>query len=423
MKKVDVVITAYGLVSPLGSTIEDFERGLFSGQSGVKSIRGSMVAEDFPVPYAAYIERKTLPQTKHYGLHDGPPVMKSWLMTAVAMESILPKLDKQYPIDAIVYGTADGVSFEQVAEVLKQKKQPGFNEAEYESQYNFMRTRCESSVEVIHDILKESDFDEIRGENRICINSACATGNNALGIAFEGIQTGRWERCIVGGVDARCEPSNFLNFHYLGALTTDDVAPEKASRPFSVNRSGFVRGEGAAVLALESYESAKARGAAILCRVVGYGFTSDAFRLTDGRDDGSSVMKAMSLAIQSAGLEPKDIDYINAHGTSTPLNDRLESLAIKKVFGDKAYKTPISSLKSQIGHSTIASSALEAIACALMLQRQKVSPTLNFQGGDPDCDLDYVAEGARVMPLAHVLSNSFGFGGQNSCIVFAKGEK
>ncbi|HEY8271831.1 MAG TPA: beta-ketoacyl-[acyl-carrier-protein] synthase family protein [Pseudobdellovibrionaceae bacterium] len=427
MKKADVVITAYGLVSPLGSTIEDFESGLFSGKSGVKSIRGStpdsMVAEDFPVPYAATIDRKTLPQTKYFGPQEAPPLMKSWLMTAVATESILAKLDPQHPVDAIVYGTADGVSFEQVAEVLKHKKQQDFDEADYESQYDFMRTRCESSVEVIHNILKDSGFAEIPGERRICINSACATGNNALGIAFEAIQAGRWERCIVGGVDARCEPSNFLNFYYLGALTTDNVAPEKASRPFSVDRSGFVRGEGAAVLMVESYESAVARGAQILCRVVGYGFTSDAFRLTDGRDDGSSVMKAMELAIQSAGLTPHDIDYINAHGTSTPLNDRLESLAIKKVFGEKAYKTPISSLKSQIGHSTIASSALEAIACALMLQNQKVAPTLNFHGGDPDCDLDYVPEGSREIPLTHVLSNSFGFGGQNSCIVFAKGNK
>jgi 3-oxoacyl-[acyl-carrier-protein] synthase II len=416
MKKADVVITAYGLVSPLGNTIEDFTEGLFAGKSGVKSIRGTMVSDDFPVPYAAYVDRKDLPQTKYYGMRDAHPVMKSWLMTAVATESILKQLDPKFAIDAIVYGTADGVSFEQVSEVLKQKKDHQYDE----SHYNFMRTRCESSVEVIHDILKEAGFADIPGERRICINSACATGNNVLGIAFQGIQSGRWDRCIVGGVDARCEPSNFLNFHYLGALTTADVPAQQASRPFSVNRSGFVRGEGAAVLMVESRESAVARGAQILCQVSGYGFTSDAFRLTDGRDDGSSVMKAMALAIESAGLTPNDIDYINAHGTSTPLNDRLESLAIKKVFGEKAYQTPISSLKSQIGHSTIASSALEAIACALMLQHQTVAPTLNFQGGDPDCDLDYVPEGARKVAMTHVLSNSFGFGGQNSCIVFTK---
>jgi 3-oxoacyl-[acyl-carrier-protein] synthase II len=375
-----------------------------------------MVEQDFPVPYAAYVDRKDLPRTQLYGLGDGDTVMKSWLMTAVATEAVLPKLSKDYPIDAIVYGTADGVSFEQVAEVLTEKKQQRFNE----SRYNFMRTRCESSVEVVHEVLGKQGHPEISGENRICINSACATGNNVLGIAFQGIQSGRWDRCLVGGVDARCEPSNFLNFFYLGALTTADVSPEKASRPFSVDRSGFVRGEGAALLVVESRESAEARGAEIICQVAGYGFTSDAFRLTDGRDDGASVIKAMELAIASAGLTPAQIDYVNAHGTSTPLNDRLESLAIKKVFGNKAYQTPISSLKSQIGHSTIASSALEAIACALMLKNQKVAPTLNFTGGDPDCDLDYVPEGARSLPLTHVLSNSFGFGGQNSCIVFTK---
>lgn len=443
MKKSEVVITACGLVSPLGHSIEAFKKGLFAGVSGVKSIRGSMVSDDFPVPYAAYIERSSLPKTKLFGENDSQPIMKSWLMTAVAMESILDSIqlgissslssnssssnlsssnsssskntDKNL-IDAIIYGTADGVSFEQVSEVLKEKQQNKFNE----NNYNFMRTRCESSVEVIHDILVQAGHPELSGDRRICINSACATGNNVIGIAFNGIKSGLWERCLVGGVDARCEPSNFLNFYYLGALTTDDVSPERASRPFSANRSGFVRGEGAAVLMMESRESAEARGAQILCQVSGYGFTSDAFRLTDGRDDGSSVMQAMSQAIQSAGLTPDQVDYINAHGTSTPLNDRLESIAIKKVFGDKAYKTPISSLKSQIGHSTIASSALEAIACVLMLQEQKVAPTLNFQGGDADCDLDYVPEGSREVKLKHVLSNSFGFGGQNACVVFTK---
>lgn len=418
MKKFDVVITAYGLVSPLGHSIESFQTGLFSGKSGVKSIRGTMVAEDFPVPYAACVDRQSLPKTKYFENQDNQTIMKSWLMTAVATESVLEKakLTEKHPIDAIIYGTADGVSFEQVAEVLKEKKQSVF----IESKFDFKRTRCESSLDVINDILQNSGMPEVPGEQRICINSACATGNNVLGIAFEGIQMGRWDRCIVGGVDARCEPSNFLNFHYLGALTTANVPPEEASRPFSVDRSGFVRGEGAAVLVVESRESALARGAKILCRVTGYGFTSDAFRLTDGRDDGSSVVKAMDLAIKSAELKPQDINYINAHGTSTPLNDRLESIAIKKVFGEYACRTPISSLKSQIGHSTIASSALEAIACVLMLQNQKIAPTLNYKAGDPDCDLDYVPEGTRELTLTNIMSNSFGFGGQNSCIVFTK---
>lgn len=317
-----------------------------------------------------------------------------------------------------MYGTADGVSFEQVAEVLTEKKKGTFQE----NQFNFTRTRCESSVEVIDEILKYKEFAPIPGDRRICLNSACATGNNAIGMAFEAIQEGRWNRCLVGGVDARCEPSNFLNFHFLGALTTAAVAPEKASRPFSVDRSGFVLGEGAAVLIMESRASAEARGARILCQVSGYGFTSDAFRLTDGRDDGASVIKAMELAVRSAWLQPEQIDYINAHGTSTPLNDRLESMAIKKVFGERAYRIPISSLKSQIGHSTIASSALEAIACCLMLENQKISPTLNFTPGDPDCDLDYVAEGTRSVSIKNVLSNSFGFGGQNACVVFTKEE-
>jgi len=418
MQKNDVVITACGLVSPLGNSLAQFEQGMFSGRSGVRSIRGELVENDFPVPYAAFIRRTELPVTDYDKDQNTEGYLKSWLMTAAATESALQggMVSRDHPIDAIVYGTADGVSFEQVVDVLNQKKSQEFNE----SQYDWNRTRCESSVEVVSGILKKQGFPEISGSNRICINSACASGNNTIGIAFEGIQSGRWQRCLVGGVDARCEPSNFLNFLHLGALTTAECDPEKASRPFSKDRSGFVRGEGAAVLIMESRESAVRRGAKILCRVLGYGFTSDAYRLTDGREDAASVIQAMETAIRTAGLVPRDIQYINAHGTSTPLNDRLETFAIKKVFGENAPQIPISSLKSQIGHSTIASSALEGIACAIMLQRQKVAPTINYTGGDPECDLDYVPEGSRELSFKYVLSNSFGFGGQNACVVFGK---
>lgn len=418
----DVLITDFGLVSPLGSTAGEFETNMFNGKSGVRSLHGShygtVVSEDFPVPYAAFIQRDELPSTHFF--KEPQAALKSWLMSASATESLLSKLSPDLKIDAIVYGTADGVSFEQVVDVLQQKKATNF----LTQDYNLDKTRCESSVEVIHEILKSQGFAEVAPENRICINSACATGNNAIGIAFEGIRSGRWKRCLVGGVDARCEPSNYLNFNSLGALTTAPVPPEKASRPFSKDRSGFVRGEGAAVLLIESREAAEERKAPKVCaRVAGYGFTSDAYRLTDGRDDGASTIQAMKTAIQSAGLQPEQIDYINAHGTSTPLNDRLETFAIKQVFGEKAYKIPVSSLKSQIGHSTIASSALEGIACCLMLQAQKVAPTLNFNGGDPDCDLDYVPDVSRDHKMKYVLSNSFGFGGQNACVVFAHENK
>lgn len=408
--KHDVVISSYGIVSPLGHTPEEFSRRMFAGESGVKTIRGNMVGEEFPVPYGAVINREDLPASKFYTGVDTAPILKSWLMTAVATEKALEGVSSDLKIDAIVYGTADGVSFELVTEAITDGVRPDFDP----------RLACESSLEIINSVLSQEGFNKVAEENIISINSACASGNQTIGIAYQGISTGRWTTCIVGGVDARCEPSNFLNFFLLSALTSDDVAPEKASRPFALDRSGFVRGEGAAVILMETRESAMNRGATILGVVKGYGCTSDAFRLTDGRDDGSCVVRAIEEAITTAGLQKESIDYINAHGTSTPLNDRLETLAIKKVFGEHAYNIPVSSLKSQIGHSTIASSAIEAVACLLMLQNQKMSPTINYNHPDPECDLDYVPNVSREKKLDYVLSNSFGFGGQNACVVFGK---
>ncbi len=406
----EVVVTSYGLISPLGHTPEEFERRMFNGESGVKPYPSSF-PEGFPVPYLAYVDRSTLPPSQFYKDQNQDQALKSWLMTAAAIEQTLQNVSRDTKLDALVYGTADGASFDLVLNVVKNG---------IPSEFDYNQTCSESSLTVAKAAIENMGFNKIDDRQVISLNSACASGNQTIGVAFQGIQSGRWERCLVGGVDARCEPSNLLNFYMLGALTSDDVAPEKASRPFAKDRSGFVRGEGAAVLLLESRESAEKRGAKILGRVSGYGCTSDAFRLTDGRDDGGSVIKAMELAIQTAGLKKENIDYINAHGTSTPLNDKLETLSIKKVFGERAYKVPVSSLKSQIGHSTIASSAIEAIACLMMLQKQKASPTINYHHQDPECDLDYIPNQSRNMKLNHILSNSFGFGGQNACVVFSK---
>lgn len=413
--KNDVVVTGYGIVSSIGMNVADFEKNLFAGRSGVRNIRGvpmseSVIAQDFPVPYAAYIARDELPASQLY--KDRKRALKSWLMTEAATREALEMLPRDQKIDAIVFGTADGVSYEQVENTLKNKGLP--------SDFDFHTIRSESSLTTVRDVTQAMGFNPIAEKDLVSLNSACATGNQTIGIAYEGIRAGRWKRAVVGGVDARCEPSNFLNFYLLGALTTAELPPEKASRPFSKDRSGFVRGEGAAVLILETREEAEKRGAKILGVVSGYGCTSDAFRLTDGRDDASSVQHAMKTALSTANLASDKIDYINAHGTSTPLNDRLETLAIKKVFGDKAYKIPVSSIKSQIGHSTIAASAIEAVAVMLMLKNQMISPTMNCDVADPECDLDYVPNESRKAPVTHVLSNSFGFGGQNTCVVFSK---
>jgi 3-oxoacyl-[acyl-carrier-protein] synthase II len=213
-----------------------------------------------------------------------------------------------------------------------------------------------------------------------------------------------------------------MNFYLLNTLTTADVPAQEASRPFSMDRSGFVKSEAAVSLLMETRESAEERGAGILAEVCGFGLTTDAYRLTDGREDNLCVIRAMEQAIETAGIQKEEIDYISAHGTSTLLNDRLETMAIKRVFGDRAYGIPVSSLKSQIGHPTVASGGVETVACTLMLQRQRLAPTINLKVRDPECDLDYIPDKSRNTEVEYILNNAFGFGGQNACIVLKRAE-
>ncbi len=407
-----VVVTGVGIVSPLGHDVDEFGKRMFAGESGVVNIRGTFVHENFPVPYAALVDNSKLPLARVF---DGAPresVSKFWNFAAYATERALDGAPKGTNVDAIIYGTAEGASFEIVSGIMRSKLDP--------EKFDWRSATTETSLELIARIVKSAGLGEIPVRRQIAINSACASGNQAIGMAFERIRSGEWKRALAGGVDARCDASNLMNFHMLGALSTAEVEPATASRPFAGDRTGFIRGEGAATLLLEEYEAAKARGAKIYGEVVGYGNTSDAYRLTDGRDDGSCVIQAMSTAIKDAGLRPDQIDYVNAHGTSTKLNDRLETLATKSVFGDHAYKIPMSSLKSQIGHSTVAAGAIESVACLVMLRDQKLGPTINHHVKDPECDLDYVPNVARAAKVETILSNNFGFGGQNACLVFKK---
>lgn len=406
-----VVVTAYGIVSSLGNNAEEFRANLFNRSSGVKNILGIWAASDFPVPYAAWVDPKSLKPSHLFKSEDRP--LKSWLMSEQVTHELLGQIPAGLEIDALVFGTADGVSFEIAVDILNH---------DISSRFDALKTRCESSLEVINEVLASKGFTKIKARNLISVNAACASGNQTLGIALEGIRSGRFKRVLVGGVDARCEPSNLLNFLSLGAVTSAAVDPARASRPFSKDRSGFVRGEGAALLLLESEESALERNAKSLGTVLGYGASSDAYRLTDGREDGLCVIEAMQSAIVDAGLKTNQVSYINAHGTSTPLNDRLETSAIKAVFGKDAYQIPVSSLKSKVGHATIAASSIEAIATFMMIEEQRISPTLNCDVPDPDCDLDYVPNESRAAKLDYVLSNSFGFGGQNTCLILGRGD-
>jgi 3-oxoacyl-[acyl-carrier-protein] synthase II len=256
----------------------------------------------------------------------------------------------------------------------------------------------------------------------IALASACATGTNAIGEAALRIREGVVEVMICGGGESVIHPLAMAAFANMGAASLRNDEPERASRPFDADRDGFVMGEGAGVLILESLKRTQKRGARIYAEVVGYGASSDAFHITAPDEDGTGAALSMQAALDDARLRPEEIDYINAHGTSTPLNDRIETLAIHKVFGEHARKIPVSSTKSMIGHLMGAAGAVEAIACMKTLETGVIHPTINYETPDPACDLDYVPNQARETHPRTILSNSFGFGGHNATLIFRKWE-
>jgi 3-oxoacyl-[acyl-carrier-protein] synthase II len=256
-----------------------------------------------------------------------------------------------------------------------------------------------------------------RGPNFI-VTSACASGSNAIGEATSVIRRGAANAMVTGGSDAALIRTAIGAFANMGALSTRwNDEPQRASRPFDAQRDGFVAGEGAGILVLESLEFAQRRGAPVLAEVLGYGASADAFHITAPLEDGSGAAQSMQAALDDAGLGPEDVDYLNAHGTSTPLNDKSETMAVKMVFGDLAHRLPISSTKSMSGHLLGGAGGLEAIVCVKAIQEGIIPPTINYEFPDPECDLDYVPNEARPATLRVAMSNSFGFGGHNATII------
>ncbi|MBI5034898.1 MAG: beta-ketoacyl-ACP synthase II [Chloroflexi bacterium] len=257
----------------------------------------------------------------------------------------------------------------------------------------------------------------IKGPN-MAIVSACATGGNAIGEAAEMIKRGDVDIAICGGTEACLSPLSIAGFNSMGAISTRNDEPTKASRPFDATRDGMVMGEGAGVLVMESEEHARARGAKIYGRLVGYGTSVDANHIAAPAAEGEGIGRAMQKAIKRAGLQPTQIDYINAHGTGTRLNDAIETKAIKEVMGEQAYNIPISSTKSMIGHLLGGAGAVEAVICLKAMEQGIMPPTINYQTPDPECDLDYVPNSARTKKIHVAMSNSIGLGGHNSCLIF-----
>lgn len=252
----------------------------------------------------------------------------------------------------------------------------------------------------------------------ITVSTACSSGGYAIGVGVDWIRSGRADIVLAGGTDSTLNRLVFHAYNQIGALSTSNDLPERASRPFDRQRDGFVMSEGAAVLILEEEEHAKRRGASRYASLLGYASTSEAYNVVAPRPGGEGIVPTLRQALADARVNPEDIDYISAHGTSTPPNDANETAAIKKVFGPRAYHIPVSSQKSMIGHSIGASSAIEAAVTALTIRHGILTPTINYEHPDPDCDLDYVPNQAREFPVHYAISNAFGFGGHNNCLVF-----
>ena len=258
-----------------------------------------------------------------------------------------------------------------------------------------------------------------KGPNSAVV-TACATGTHNIGDAFKIIQRGDADAMIAGGTEACVTPMGIGGFNAMKALSTRNDEPERASRPFDLDRDGFIMGEGAGLMVLEELEHAKARGANILAELAGYGLSGDAYHLTAPAPNGEGAARCIKMAMKDAGINPEDISYVNAHGTSTKFNDEFETMAIKSSLGDRAYKVPVSSTKSMTGHLLGAAGGVEAIVAVKTIMEGKIPPTINYETPDPLCDLDYVPNTARDMSVQAALSNSFGFGGTNGCLIFKK---
>ncbi|GAB6933523.1 beta-ketoacyl-ACP synthase II [Calditerricola satsumensis] len=413
MEKRRVVITGVGVVSPVGNDARTFWASLLAGKSGIGPVT-LFDASEFPTRIAgevkdfdpsAYMDKKDVKRTDRF-------VQFAIAATKMALEDARLKVEELDPERIGVYigsGIGGLATWEEQHRVLLEKGPRRVSPF----LIPMMIANMASGQVSIHFGLK--------GPNSAPI-SACATGTHAIGDAFKIIQRGEADVMVAGGTEATIRPLAFAGFCAAKAMSTRNDEPEKASRPFDKDRDGFVMGEGAGVLILEELEHAKRRGAPILAEVIGYGMSADAFHLTQPDPDGDGAKRSMLAAIRDAGIRPEEVDYINAHGTSTELNDKIETQAIKAAFGEHAYKLAVSSTKSMTGHMLGAAGAVEAIATALALRDQILPPTINYETPDPECDLDYVPNEARRARVQVALSNSFGFGGHNATIALKRYE-
>jgi 3-oxoacyl-[acyl-carrier-protein] synthase II len=405
-----VVVTGIGVVSAIGIGKHPFREALLAGRSGVRQIQRFDTAE-YPVKIAAevrdfdaqdFIDKKMSKRMDRYAQYGASAAV-------MALEdSGYPVAEDPYAVGALIGSGVGGLDtfFEQI-EILLAKGPTRVSPFFIPMMIPNMASACASIILGLQGPV-----------NATC--TACAAGNNALGDAFSLIRRGDATAMLAGGAEAAVNEVGMSAFAALRALSTRNDEPERASRPFDAGRDGFVMGEGAGVLVLEELGHALARGAHIYGEFVGYGMTGDASHLTEPVESGEPAGLAMTRALRDAGIDPADVDYINAHGTSTPLGDAMETKAIKRALGEHAGTVMISSSKSIFGHCLGAAGALEAAATLLSMEAGKVPPTINLEVPDPECDLDYVPNVAREAKVDVAMSNSFGFGGHNAAIVLRR---
>ncbi|SMP05534.1 3-oxoacyl-[acyl-carrier-protein] synthase II [Desulfurobacterium pacificum] len=406
-----VVITGLGVVSPAGSNVEKFWENITAGKPCIGKI-SKFDASEFPVQIAGevkdfdpleYFEKKDVRKTDPFIQYAVGAAVQAVKSAGLEDSNVDPER-----VGVLIGSGIGGLTTLEAQHEILLKKGP---------------RRISPFCVPMEIINMASGIVSIRfgfkGPN-ISVVTACATGTHAIGEAYRTILYGDADVMIAGGAESCITPLGVAGFAAAKALSTRNDEPEKASRPFEKNRDGFVMGEGAGIVVLEDYEHAKKRGAEILAEVVGYGTSGDAYHMTAPAPNGEGAARAIRNALKDAGLTPEDIDYINAHGTSTKFNDLFETMAIKSVFGDHAYKVKVSSIKSMIGHLLGAAGGVEVISSVLTLKTGIVPPTINYEEPDPECDLDYVPNKAIEMDVKYVLKNSFGFGGTNACLVLKK---
>jgi len=421
------VITGVGCVTPLGVDVDEFSRRLMQGQSGVGPIT-VFDATGFPVRIAAEVSDWDVSAIEDDPARWRRHPRQTQFAVGAASQAVRSAGLEDSQVDPRRFGviTGCGEIFPEFSQFCQLTGSALVDE----------RLQIDRFVDEATQVYQGSTDEDLimePGAAAGCIagmfdaqgpnsnfTAACVSCSKAIGESTEIIRRGDADVMLAGGAHSMIHPFGVTGFHRLSTLSTRNDEPEKAARPFDRERDGFVIGEGGVMLVLEDLDLARRRGAEIWAEVAGWGVTHDAYRITDLDPQGRSAAKVIGLALKDAGKNPEDIHYINAHGSATAINDKTETLAVKKAFGDQAYKVPMSSTKSMTGHLTTACGAIEALACLLAIRDDLAPPTINYENVDPECDLDYVPNTAREISCQHAMSNTFGFGGQNVVLVLSR---